>query len=173
LIDGIRIFEGKKNLDERGYFAELFREDAREFLAEDHIAQINLAYSYPGIIRAWHRHNMGQNDYFVCLNGSIKVCAFDDRRDSPTNGELDEIVLSGKERLQIVRVVGRCWHGYKVVSSEPALVIYGVTRLYDPKGPDEERRPWNDQTIDPTSINGKKDDPRVGKRYDWNYLPHK
>jgi dTDP-4-dehydrorhamnose 3,5-epimerase len=173
LIDGIRIIECQKNLDERGYFAELIRQDAREFLGEDQISQINLAYSYPGIIRAWHRHNRGQNDYFICLAGSIKVCAFDDRNASPTNGELDEIVLNGKERLQIARILGKCWHGYKVVSSEPALIVYGVSRLYDPKGPDEERRDWNDKTLLPMSLNGRKDDSRLGKPYDWNHPPHK
>jgi dTDP-4-dehydrorhamnose 3,5-epimerase len=173
LIDGVRIFEGKKNIDERGYFAELFREDAKEFLGEDRIMQVNLAYSFPGIIRAWHRHNKGQNDYFTCLAGSVKVCAYDDREGSPTRGELDEIVLNGKERLQIARVLGKCWHGYKVVSSEPALILYGVSRLYDLKGPDEERREWNDKALVPTSINGKSDDGRVGKSYDWNHPPHK
>jgi len=31
-----------------------------------------------------------------------------------------------------------------------------VNRLYDYADPDEERRPWNDQTIIPRSIKGKK-----------------
>ena len=39
--------------------------------------------------------------------------------------------------------------------------------------PDEERRPWNDQTIIPKSINSTKNDPRVAKPWDWNYPPHK
>lgn len=173
LIDGVRVYEGKKNLDERGYFAELLRDDWRDFLGDDHIPQFNLAYSYPGVIRAWHRHNKGQNDYFACLNGSVKVCAYDDRKDSATQGELDEIILNGKERLQVARIVGTCWHGYKVVSSEPALILYGVSRLYDAKAPDEERRAWDDRTLIPTSINGRRDDPKLGRSYDWNYLPHK
>ena len=173
MIEGVRTREGKKNLDERGYFAELIRDDLRDILGEDHIVQFNLAYSYPGIIRAWHRHLKGQNDYFSCLQGSIKVCAYDDREESKTRGELDEIVLNGKERFQVARIVGSCWHGYKVVSSEPALVLYGVSRLYDPEAPDEERRPWNDNSLIPSSINGKTNDLRLGKSYDWNYPPHK
>ena len=173
MIDGLRTYECKKNLDERGYFAELIREDWRDFLGDDHIVQLNLAYSYPGIIRAWHRHNKGQNDYFACVNGSVKVCAYDDREGSLTKGEVDEIVINGRERLQIARIVGTCWHGYKVVSAEPATVLYGVSKLYDLKEPDEERRPWNDGRLIPTSFNGKKNDSRVGKPYDWNAPPHK
>ena len=173
MIDGVRVIDCKKNLDERGYFAELFRDDWRDFFGEDHLVQFNLAFSYPGMIRAWHRHMKGQNDYFACINGSVKVCAFDDRDGSGTKGELDEIVLNGRERLQVARVLGTCWHGYKVVSSEPATIMYGVTRLYDAKGPDEERRSWEDKTLVPNSINGRKDDPRVGSPYNWNFPPHK
>jgi dTDP-4-dehydrorhamnose 3,5-epimerase len=173
VIDGIKVFECSKNLDERGYFAELIRDDWRDLLLEDHIVQVNLAYTHPQTIRAWHRHAKGQNDYFACLNGSVKICAYDDRESSPTKGELDEIVLNGRERLQVARIVGSCWHGYKAVGSEPALVVYATTKLYDRLNPDEERRAWNDKTIIPALINGKKEDARIGKPYDWNHPPHK
>ena len=43
----------------------------------------------------------------------------------------------------------------------------------DYTNPDEERRPWNDRTIIPSSINGKTDDIRVGKPWNWDHPPHK
>jgi len=52
-------------------------------------------------------------------------------------------------------------------------LIYFVNKLYDRENPDEERRPWNDQTVNPRSINGRSDDPRIGKPWDWSYPPHK
>jgi dTDP-4-dehydrorhamnose 3,5-epimerase len=173
MIDGVKVQDSKKNLDERGYFAELIRDDWKDFLGDDHLLGLSLSYSFPGIIRAWHKHLEGQNDYIVCLSGCMKICVFDDRKDSPTFGELDEIVLNGRERLQVARIVGSCWHGYKILSAEPALVFYGVSKLYNYDQPDEKRRPWEDTSLIPRSINGKKDDPRVGKPYDWNYPPHK
>jgi dTDP-4-dehydrorhamnose 3,5-epimerase len=160
-----------RHYDERGTFTELLRTDWKNILNEP-INQINLSCSYPGIIRAWHRHQRGQNDYFICIQGTIKVCTYDDREDSPSNGELREIILTG-EQPTIYRVPGILWHGYKVISSKPIKLLYGVNKLYDYDNPDEERRPWNDPKIIPTSINGKTDDPRVGKSYDWNYPPHK
>jgi dTDP-4-dehydrorhamnose 3,5-epimerase len=72
-----------------------------------------------------------------------------------------------------VRIPGKYLHGTKTVSNTPSLTLYFVTRLYDYKSPDEIRRPWNDQTIIPTEINGRKDDPRVGKPWDWFSPPHK
>ncbi len=120
-----------------------------------------------GIIRAWHRHNRGQVDYFTVLRGTLKICAYDEDME-----ELDEIVSTGQD-LQVLRMPGHYWHGFKAAGDETALLVYFTTNLYDYQNPDEERRPWNDPKIVPKLINGKKDDPRTGKPWDWNYPPYK
>ena len=172
MLPGIRIYELKRFPDERGFFAEIMREDWKDFFGEDKVVQVNLSMSYPGIVRAWHRHLRGQVDYFVVVKGAMKICAYDDDKNSQTYGELTEII-STAEKLQVVRIPGHYWHGTKTIGVEPSLLIYFVTRLYDYSNPDEERRPWNDPTIIPKTINGKTSDPRVGKIWDWNYPPHK
>ena len=172
MIKGLEIKDLTKHIDDRGFFTEVLRQDWKDFLGEDIIVQFNLSYSYPGIVRAWHRHLRGQVDYFICVEGSIKVCAYDDREDSETYAELDEIVLSS-ERLRVARIPGILWHGYKAIGTKPVKILYGVNRLYDYGDPDEERRPWNDPTIIPASINGRTDDPRVGKPWDWLAASHK
>ena len=172
MIEGIEIKYLLKHVDERGFFAQLMREDWKELLLDDKIIQFNLSYSYPGIVRAWHRHIRGQVDYFICIEGSVKICAYDDRENSKTYRELDEIILSS-ERLGVTRIPGILWHGYKAIGTKPTKLLYGVNRLYDYTNPDEERRNWNDPTIIPQSINGRTDDPRVGKPWDWNYLPYR
>ena len=50
--------------DERGFFAETLRTDWNDFI-DEWVAQANLSFSYPGIVRAWHRHLRGQVDYFL------------------------------------------------------------------------------------------------------------
>jgi len=172
LIEGVIIRDVKKFVDERGFFSEILREDWKDLLGDDNIVQFNLSYSYPNIVRAWHRHLQGQIDYFICISGSIKVCAYDDRQGSNSFGELDEIVLS-EENLQIARIPGILWHGYKALGVKPIKMLYGVNCLYDYKTPDEERRPWNDSNIIPKSINGNINDWRVGKPWDWYYSPNK
>jgi len=167
MLEGIQIKPLKRRSDERGLFVELMRKDWKELFKEDDIVQTNLSISYPGIIRAWHRHLRGQVDYFIALKGVIKICAY-----NKEIGELDEIISTGND-LQIIRIPGKYWHGFKVVSNEAAWLLYFVNKLYDYEKPDEERRPWNDPTIIPKSVNGKTDDSRVGKPWDWNYPPHK
>ena len=158
MLEGVRIYELKKIPDERGFFAELLRKDWKDLLGDEWIVQANLSYSYPGVIRAWHRHLRGQIDYFIVLQGAMRICAYDEK-----TGQLDEIVAS-EHKLQIVRIPGHYWHGTKTIGNKPSLTLYFVTRLYDYSDPDEERRPWNDPTII---------DPRTGKPYDWNKPPHK
>jgi dTDP-4-dehydrorhamnose 3,5-epimerase len=166
-LKGVKVQEINIIPDERGFFAEALRQDWKELLEEEWIAQANISYSYPNVVRAWHKHERGQVDYFVVLKGAMKICAYEEE-----TGKMVEIIASGK-KPSIVRIPGKYLHGTKTVSDIPSLTIYFVTRLYDYKSPDEIRRPWNDPKIIPTEINGKKDDPRVGKTWDWFQPPHK
>ena len=167
MLDGITIKPIKRLPDERGFFAEIMRKDWKDLFGNDTIAQANLSQTFPGIIRAWHKHVKGQTDYFIALKGTIKICAYDEETE-----ELNEIILSG-QNLQAVRIPGHYWHGFKNIGNKPALLLYFTTRLYEYDSPDEERRPWNDPELIPKSINGKKQDPRVEKPWDWNRPPHK
>ncbi len=161
-LPGVKTYDLRVIPDERGFFSEAVRRDWGELLEGDEIAQANISFSYPGIIRAWHRHLRGQVDYFLVLHGAMKICAYQDR-DGSTKGKLVEIIASS-HKPQLVRIPGIYWHGTKTVSSEPSLTVYFVTRLYDYQNPDEERRPWNDPRVI---------DPRTGEPFDWNEPPHK
>jgi len=167
MLAGIKIKPIAHLVDERGFFSEIMRSDWVDLFDGDGLVQINHSFTYPGVIRAWHRHLRGQVDYFLVLGGSIKLCAFDEQ-----SAELTEIVSSSAE-LQVVRIPGYYWHGFKAVGTEPVLLVYYTTKLYDAADPDEERRVWNDPTLIPKSINGKKSDVRVGRSWDWNVVPHR
>jgi dTDP-4-dehydrorhamnose 3,5-epimerase len=166
-LQGVKVQEINVIPDERGFFAEALRQDWKDLIEEEWIVQANISYSYPNIVRAWHKHERGQVDYFLVLKGAMKICAYEEE-----TGKMVEIIASG-EKPSMVRIPGKYLHGTKTVSNTPSLTVYFVTKLYDYKNPDEKRRPWNDSKIIPTEINGKKDDPRVGKPWDWFHPPHK
>jgi dTDP-4-dehydrorhamnose 3,5-epimerase len=165
MLPGIFIKPLKRFADERGFFTEIMRSDWTDTF-QDELCQANMSISYPGIVRAWHRHERGQVDHFLVLRGALKICAYDDE-----SHELDEIISSG-ENPQVIRMPGHYWHGFRVVGNELAMLVYFVNRLYDYKDPDEIRRPWDDSTIVPSSINGRSDD-RCGRPWDWFYPPYK
>ena len=143
-IDGVECRDLQVNADERGHLVEIFRDDWELYDPAPEMSYYSL--SYPGIIRAWHKHVEGQIDHFVCPQGRIKVGIYDDRDDSPTKGELNTFII-GEHNQQAIRIPGDCWHGFKVVGDEQAMLINFPTKLYDYEDPDEKRIPYDTDKI--------------------------
>lgn len=95
--------------------------------------QVNFSSQNPGVIKAWHRHRQ-QTDFWMCVAGSLKVGVHRD-----TDGRSWTAVF-GPMRPGVVIIPPLLWHGAMTVGVEPAGLVYYVTRAYDPKQPDEERR---------------------------------
>lgn len=144
LIDGVEQRQLQVNADERGHLVEVFRSDWPEFDPEPAMSYYSI--TYPGIVRAWHRHTRGQVDHFICPQGRIKVGIYDEREESPTNGELNTFVI-GEHDPHLIRIPGACWHGFKAISDEPAILLNYPTNLYDYDDPDEERLPYDTDVI--------------------------
>ena len=155
---GVKVFSPKINNDERGFVSEIFRSNWSEFFGNDYPKQINISKSKPGVIRAWHRHKNNQIDFFTVLKGKMKICVYDDNKKSSTFGKLVEIIAD-ENNLQIIKVPGHFWHGTKTIGLESSYTIYFINNLYNYENPDEERMPWNDQSVI---------DPITKKPYDWN-----
>jgi len=167
MLSGVVIKPHNQLVDERGFFTELMRPDWKDFYQNDNPSQTNLIESYPYIIRAWHKNLQGQINYFTILEGAIKICVFDEKI-----GELTEII-STRENLQTVRVPAYYWHGFRVISMNPAKILFSTNKIVDSKQTGHQTRPWNDQTIIPRTINNKKEDPRAGKPWNWHHPPHR
>lgn len=112
-LKGVKVYELKILPDERGFFAEALRQDWKELVEDEWITQVNVSYSYPNIVRAWHRHQRGQTDYFLVLRGAMKMCAYEEE-----TGKMAEIIACA-EKPTIVRIPGHCWHETKTISNEP------------------------------------------------------
>ena len=155
---GVKVFSPKINNDERGFVSEVFRSNWNEFFGNEIPQQINISKSNPGVIRAWHRHKNNQIDFFTVLKGKMKICVYDDNKKSTTFGKLVEIIAD-ENNLQIIKVPGHFWHGTKTIGTQSSYTIYFINNLYNYDNPDEERIPWNDQSVI---------DPITKKPYDWN-----
>ena len=92
-LSGVKTYELKLFPDERGFFSEALRTDWKEFLEGEQVEQINLSYSFPNIVRAWHKHLRGQIDHFLVVKGTMKICAYDEE-----TGKMAEVIASAKSR---------------------------------------------------------------------------
>lgn len=153
LIEGVRVQPFPLWPDDRGYFLEIARIGqgmVADFAAET--TQVSAALSYPGTIKAFHYH-LEQTDFWVAAQGMFQVALADLRKDSPTFGRRNTLYVGALRPWQIVIPPGVA-HGYKVVGTEPGMLIYITNRQYNPK--DEGRIAY--------------DEPGIG--YDWE-LQHK
>jgi dTDP-4-dehydrorhamnose 3,5-epimerase len=107
---------------------------------------------YPGVAKAWHMHRT-QIDWWYVPAGNLKVALYDMREDSPTRGDLQEVLLGDHYEAQLLKIPPGVAHGCKALSG-PTHLIYFTSRIYDPEG-EEIRIPH--------------DDPTIG--YDWTALP--
>lgn len=113
--------------DERGKIMHMLRRDSEQF---EEFGEIYFSVVNPGAIKAWHIHRKMTLNYAVVF-GMIKLVLYDDRSDSPTQGELMELFL-GPENYQLVRIPPMVWNGFKGVATQPSVVANCATIPHDP-----------------------------------------
>jgi dTDP-4-dehydrorhamnose 3,5-epimerase len=130
--------------DDRGFFLEVARmgQGLTEAFPKE-TTQISAALSYPGTIKAFHFHRR-QADVWVPVAGMLQVALVDLRKQSPSFGARNTMYLGSLRRWQLLIPPGVA-HGYKVIGTESATLIYLTNRFYDPQ--DEGRIPYNDPLI--------------------------
>ena len=148
-IEGVQAGPLVIHPDDRGFFEEICRlgQGLSQLLAAAKQVQFSAAVSYPGTVKAVHYH-LHQTDLWTPVLGNFQVMLYDLRMDSPTFGRLNTFYTGVLRPMQILIPPG-VGHGYKVLGTEPALLVYATDQFYDPS--DEGRIPWNDPDI----------------RYDW------
>ncbi|HEY3207309.1 MAG TPA: dTDP-4-dehydrorhamnose 3,5-epimerase family protein [Gaiellaceae bacterium] len=135
MIDGVEVIPLRRFEDERGWFMEIRRESSLPAPTR----QTNISFSRKGVIRGLHYHERGQNDLFVCLQGTARVVVLD----RETGEAFSEDIGDGNQVA--VYVPGRHAHGFEALTD--ALLCYHVTEEYDPADPDELEIPWDDPRV--------------------------
>ena len=144
LIAGVRISPYTVFPDDRGYFLEIARlGQGLPAAFPTGSTQISAALSYPGAVKAFHYH-LYQTDCWVPLDGMLQIALVDLRPDSTTYGVRNTIYIGAHRRWQILVPPGIA-HGYKVIGTAPAMLVYLTDRFYDPQ--DEGRIPYDDANI--------------------------
>ncbi len=134
LIEGVRIEPLRVFPDDRGFFTELARFgkglSAHMAPGADARIQISATLSYPGTIKAIHYH-FEQTDLWSPVEGMLQVFLYDLRRDSRTFGRINTLYV-GRYRHWSILIPPGVGHGYKVVGTDPAVLVYITDRYYNP-----------------------------------------
>lgn len=142
MIEGVRVKQLVRHVDDRGWLMEIFRSDWPEF---EKFGQTYMTTCKPGVVKAWHYHKL-QWDHFVPIKGKALIGLYDSREKSPTRGTLQELEVKSDEP-KLVKIPPLVYHGFTPLDEEEIWVVNTPTELYDYKNPDEYRLDWNDPGI--------------------------
>lgn len=133
MINGVIVKKINKYEDERGWLAEIYRDD------EINIQPVMgyISFTKMGVVRGPHEH-IEQADGFVFVGpGNFELHLWDRRSDSSTNGEYLKIEV-GENNPVLVIVPPGVVHGYKCISELGSYSINLPNKLYRGKGKTEK-----------------------------------
>ena len=144
-INDVFIIEPKKYGDNRGYFMETYKEsDFKQAGINYKFIQDNQSKSKKAVLRGLHfQKKFPQAKLVRCIEGEVFDVCVDLRKDSPTYGKWEGVILSSERGNQFMIPRGFA-HGF-VVLSETATFSYKCDELYHPE--DEGGIMWNDPEI--------------------------
>lgn len=144
-IEGVYVIEPAVFGDERGYFMETYHAgEFKEAGLDFTFIQDNQSKSKKGVLRGLHfQYTKPQGKLVRVIKGEVFDVAVDLRKNSPTYGKWEGVVLSEENKKQFYVPEGFA-HGFLVLSDE-AEFTYKCTDFYDPD--DEGGILWNDEDI--------------------------
>lgn len=136
-IPGAQRLCPERHEDPRGFFLEVFREDA----LADRFVQANHSHSKANVLRGLHYHHH-QSDAWYVVAGHMQAMLADlrDRSARPAVASVDLVA----EDPQVLYIPPGVAHGFLALSD--CDLIYWVTNYYD--GADEHGVAWNDPLLE-------------------------
>jgi len=134
-ISGVKISTLIKNVDERGFLIETFRQDTLPDNLKPQMSYVS--YTEPGVARGPHEH-IEQTDIFAFIGpGNFRIQLWDNREKSKTYGN-SMIFFGGEDNPILVVVPPGVVHGYKNVSKTVrGMVLNYPDRLFMGSGKKE------------------------------------
>ena len=146
-LPDVKLIQPVRHGDTRGYFSEVYREDALLRAGVDiRFVQDNQSMSAAvGVLRGLHFQTppMAQAKLIRVIAGAILDVAVDIRWGSPTYGQHVAVVLSAEEGNQLLVPEGFA-HGFCTLEPN-STVIYKVNNYYSPEN--DRGMLWNDPAL--------------------------
>lgn len=128
-IDGVRVVPLRIIGDERGCVMHMLRRDSPEFQA---FGEAYFSIVKAGAVKAWKRHRLMAQNLAVPI-GAIRLVVYDDRTDSPSCGNVQEIVTgAGCGKYELICVPPMVWYGFAAAGETDALIANCATLPHDP-----------------------------------------
>lgn len=137
MIDGVHIVPLRVFADARGEVRQMLRADAPHF---SRFGEIYFSLINSGMIKGWKRHRCMTLNLAVPI-GQVRFVLHDDRNDSPTQGETQELIL-GRNAYQLAVVPPGIWCAFQGLDQGISLVANCASLPHDPS--EADNRPLTD-----------------------------
>ena len=117
MIQDVEVTPLKIISDNRGRVMHMLRNDSPIFKS---FGEIYFSTIYKDSIKAWHLHKKSTLNY-VCVRGKVKLVLFDERKNSVTNGQYQELILS-PENYFLVTIPPNIWNGFKGIGESESII---------------------------------------------------
>ena len=114
--------------DERGKVLHMLRSDSPIF---KQFGEIYFSTIYKDIIKGWHLHRESYLNY-ACINGKVKLALYDNRPESKTKNQYQEIILSPNNYC-LVTIPPNIWNGFKGLSDSESMIANCLTIAHNEK----------------------------------------
>ena len=117
MIQDVKVTPLKIISDNRGRVMHMLRNDSPIFKS---FGEIYFSTIYKDSIKAWHLHKKSTLNY-ACVKGKVKLVLFDERKNSSTNGQHQELILS-PENYFLVTIPPNIWNGFKGLDNGESII---------------------------------------------------
>jgi len=128
MIEGVQINSRRVIPDDRGKIMHIMKSNDDQFKS---FGEVYCSSIYPGVVKGWHMHKKMTLNYVV-LKGNIKFVLYDDRPNSQTYKQIQEIII-GENQYVMVTVPPFVWNGFKGIGMEESFVINFTDIPHDPE----------------------------------------
>ena len=126
MINDVKITPLRIIPDNRGKVMHMLRSDSEVF---SRFGEIYFSTVFYKSIKAWHLHKESTLNY-VCVSGEVKLVLFDDRENSPTKNQHQELILSPKNYF-LVTIPPLIWNGFKGIGKNESIIANCLTIPHD------------------------------------------
>jgi len=127
MIDGIEINELKIIENKNGNILHFLKNNEKSYKG---FGEVYISTIKSNSIKAWKKHKK-MTCNFIVPKGKIKIVVYDDRPDSISFREIQEINLSIQNYCRLT-IPPNLWFGFSSLSNEDSLLINFADILHDP-----------------------------------------
>ncbi len=142
-IDGVTVRPAVTHVDERGEICEIF--SPAWSIDPGPLVYVYQTSVRPGMIKGWVYHEEQDDRLFVSI-GALKIVLYDPREGSPTQGMVNEIFITERNR-GLVFIPRLVLHAVQNIGTTEAIFINMPTRPYNHANPDKYRVPLNSPQV--------------------------